>query len=305
MKFDMHCHVKEGSIDSKVPLEDYINILKSKGFHGMLVTDHDTYDGYRKWKYELKNEESYRDFSVIKGIEYDTRDAGHMLIIMPDHLKLRVLEVRGLPIRTLIEVIHRSGGIIGPAHPCGERFLSLLSTGRYRKDDRILEKFDFIEVFNSCESEHSNERARKLADKYEKVPFGGSDAHKLECAGMAYTVFDADIRTANDLITAVKEHKVLGCGGAYYTHTTKNKLGVWNHVPVAAFYFYNKGLGLMKAHKRKKKLVEHLIKEKLHLPGFKVLIPESLGSPERQQTDSRNPGQDHHRDGIHLSSPKE
>ena len=38
MKFDMHCHTKAGSIDAKVPLERYIEILKEKGFGGMLVT---------------------------------------------------------------------------------------------------------------------------------------------------------------------------------------------------------------------------------------------------------------------------
>ena len=30
MKIDMHCHVKEGSIDSRVVIEEYIEILKKK-----------------------------------------------------------------------------------------------------------------------------------------------------------------------------------------------------------------------------------------------------------------------------------
>ena len=47
MKIDMHCHVKEGSIDSKVSLEDYITLLKKKEFQGMVITDHNTYNGYR------------------------------------------------------------------------------------------------------------------------------------------------------------------------------------------------------------------------------------------------------------------
>lgn len=34
MKIDMHCHVKEGSIDSKVGVEEYITILKSMVFKG-------------------------------------------------------------------------------------------------------------------------------------------------------------------------------------------------------------------------------------------------------------------------------
>ena len=46
VKFDMHCHTAEGSVDAKVNIEDYIEILRSKGFGGMLVTDHDSYGGY-------------------------------------------------------------------------------------------------------------------------------------------------------------------------------------------------------------------------------------------------------------------
>ena len=34
MKIDMHCHVKEGSIDSKIRVEEYITLLKQKGFQG-------------------------------------------------------------------------------------------------------------------------------------------------------------------------------------------------------------------------------------------------------------------------------
>ena len=82
MKIDMHCHVKEGSIDSKVSLEDYIRKLKERGLDGMLITDHDTYNGYRHWKLSMKGKK-YTDFVVLKGIEYDTLDCGHMLVVMP------------------------------------------------------------------------------------------------------------------------------------------------------------------------------------------------------------------------------
>ncbi len=40
VKFDMHCHTKEGSLDGKVEIEEYIRILKEKGYQGMLVSDH-------------------------------------------------------------------------------------------------------------------------------------------------------------------------------------------------------------------------------------------------------------------------
>ena len=43
MKFDMHCHTAEGSLDGKVKIEEYIRILRDNGFDGMLVTDHNSY----------------------------------------------------------------------------------------------------------------------------------------------------------------------------------------------------------------------------------------------------------------------
>ena len=66
MKLDMHCHVKEGSIDSKVSLDEYITKLKENGFDGMLITDHDTYKGYRHWKYNMKGK-VHEDLWCSKG----------------------------------------------------------------------------------------------------------------------------------------------------------------------------------------------------------------------------------------------
>ena len=40
MKFDMHCHTKEGSLDGKVGIEEYIRILKEKGYQGMLAVSY-------------------------------------------------------------------------------------------------------------------------------------------------------------------------------------------------------------------------------------------------------------------------
>ena len=40
---------------------------------------------------------------VLKGIEYDTLDCGHMLVVMPVGVKLRILEMRGLPIALLVK----------------------------------------------------------------------------------------------------------------------------------------------------------------------------------------------------------
>ena len=41
VKFRYARHTAEGSVDAKVGIDDYIKVPKSKGFKGMVVTDHD------------------------------------------------------------------------------------------------------------------------------------------------------------------------------------------------------------------------------------------------------------------------
>lgn len=250
MKFDMHCHTKEGSIDSKVSLEKYILLLKAKGFGGMVITDHNSYNGYRHWKNNLKDKK-HTDFVVLKGIEYDTINSGHMLIIMPEGVKPRILELRGMPISLLITIVHTFGGILGPAHPCGEKYLSYANTKSYRKNRDLLKKFDFIETFNACESPERNEAAKALAKHYQLPGIGGSDAHKEVCVGYAYTELPDSVTCESELITYVKSKPDIHCGGSYYRGTTKEKMGRINRLLVYSFWVYNKTAGFLKVRKRR------------------------------------------------------
>lgn len=252
MKIDMHCHVKEGSIDSKVSLDEYITILKKNGFQGMLITDHNTYKGYRYWKNNMRGKK-HTDFVVLKGIEYDTCDAGHIIIIMPEGVKMRLLEVKGLPVSVLIDFVHKNGGILGPAHPCGEKYLSYANTKRFFKSPELIKRFDFFEGFNACESEVSNEAAMKLATRYQKPAVAGSDSHKPECVGKAYTILPEYVTCETELITLIRRKVPMEIGGTLYAKTTKEKLGKASKILTYSFWIYNKGGNLLKAHKRKGK----------------------------------------------------
>ena len=161
----MHCHTKEGSLDGKVEIEEYIRILKEKGYQGMLVSDHNSYNGYRYWRDHIKGKK-YTDFVVLKGIEYDTNNAGHFLVILPEGVKPRILEMRGMPVELLTRVVHAYGGILGPAHPFGEKYLSFGSSKKYQRNPKIMQEFDFLEAYNSCEVEERNQEAKKAARKY-------------------------------------------------------------------------------------------------------------------------------------------
>ena len=253
MKLDMHCHTREGSPDGKLELLENIAILKQKGYQGMLITDHNSYKAYRYYK---KLKEKPDDFVVLKGIEYDTINAGHMLIIMPTGVNLPILELRGLPLILLIEIVHFYGGILGPAHPCGERFLSVCSTLRNKINETIYRKFDFVEGYNACEDADSNMRAMALAKKYNLPCFGGSDSHKKNCAGFGYTILQENIKNETELIQYIRAGKATLIGGRHYLHTTKAKLGKANNILVYSFWLYNKFLALFRKKARNLELME-------------------------------------------------
>lgn len=253
MKLDMHCHTKEGSPDSKLELLENITVLKEKGYQGMLITDHNSYKAHRYYK---KLTDKPDDFVVLKGIEYDTINAGHMLIVMPTGAKLPILELRGLPLLMLIEIVHLYGGILGPAHPYGEKFLSITNTLRGKFSEDIYRKFDFIEGYNACEDADSNMRAMALAERFGLPCFGGSDSHKPDCAGFGYTVLQEDIASETELIEYIKAKKPTLIGGLHYTHTTKSKLGKINNVLVYSFWVYNKSLALFRRKARNLELMQ-------------------------------------------------
>ncbi len=253
----MHCHSKEGSPDGKVSVGEMARILSEKGFAGMMITDHDSYDGFRAWKRKFKKN-APKNFVVLKGIEYDTIDAGHILVVMPNNFDLKILEVRGLPVYVLADIVHKNGGILGPAHPFGERYLSIFRTGIFKYHSQIAREFDFIEGFNACICKSENDQAEFLANCYNKPKFGGSDAHKADCLGMGYTEIpdNVKIRSNNDLIRYVKAGGRTLCGGQHYNGTIKDKIGLLNHVLVEAFGVYNRLLGLVRKRRRLKELID-------------------------------------------------
>lgn len=241
----MHCHTAEGSIDAKISIRDYITILKSKGFDGMLVTDHDSYKGYRHWLENLKDKDSFVDgFTVLKGVEYDTSDAGHFIVIMPDEIELQVLQIRGMTYSALTEVVHKNGGILGPAHPFGAKSSSAMFCNKLMRNSESLNDCDFFEGFNTCETKIANQAAERYALRFDLPCTGGSDSHKAEYVGSAYTDFNCDIRSNNDLINAIRNKHIESFGGQERVFLKKHKKR--NSIfATYGFRSYNKALGFI------------------------------------------------------------
>ena len=79
------------------------------GFDGFMISDHNSYKGCRAWDAIRKKSKKYKNLTVIRGLEYDTRDAGHILVIMPDEVYLPILRIRGMSCKALIKIVHSLG----------------------------------------------------------------------------------------------------------------------------------------------------------------------------------------------------
>lgn len=253
-KFDMHCHTAEGSTDSDVSIFEYAVRLKRKGFSGMLVTDHNSYDGYLAYQAE---QNKLKNFVVLRGIEYDTFDYGHMLVIMPPDTPqqvYRLLTMRGMSLEKLLRLVHRYGGIIGPAHPGGEPFLSFARTKYWRKQaqKRYAQQFDFVEGYNACEDNKSNDIALRFSNRFALPMTGGSDAHRCDGVGLGYAILPKDLKDEDMLIAYYRQMHFPTVGGSRYGRTIKDKLKIWNLYLVVGFFFYNKVLAFLTMPKRKR-----------------------------------------------------
>lgn len=247
MKFDLHCHTKEGSFDSSVSIYEYISKYKKKGYGGLMIADHNSYRGCKEW-HRIKNFPECKDFAVICGMEYDTKDAGHVLVVMPDDIYLPLLKIRGMRCRKLINVVHACGGVLGLAHPFGVKSSSAM--GFKLMDENLIEEMDFIEVFNTCESPQSNDMARELAEIYELPGTAGTDAHKADYLGMAATEIDAEIKSNNDFIRAVKEGMIVSASGKERQETRRAKAKE-HWTGVTGYKIYNRGIAKLNMGRRK------------------------------------------------------
>lgn len=255
MKYDLHCHTKEGSLDARLDVVSYALALKEKGYGGMLVTDHDSYRGYRHYVRQAKERKlpaALVDFVVLKGIEYDTRDAGHVLIILPDAVDMPLFEKKGLKLQVLTQLVHGCGGIIGAAHPYGNGYIAITNTRLFRKNPKVLECFDFIEVYNSTLKKDRNDMAYQLAQAYQKPMTSGSDAHSLSRVGTAYTLFDRKISSNEELIQYIRNQHHTEAVGLFHPGLLRKKNAVVCRMGIVAYWVYNKTGMILRTGARKR-----------------------------------------------------
>ena len=185
LKIDLHTHSNySDGIDS--PLE----ILKAAilmDLDGFAVTDHNTLDGY----FEIKNYDC--GLMIIPGYEVET-DAGHILVLGLEELPLNVENIGYVE---LIEWIRDRKGVSILAHPA-------IEWPRY--DKWIHSPPDAVEVLNaSYPLWFLVDRSKRISDRIQATPVGGSDAHSSTTVGNAYSLINTKNFRLNSVLDSIKK----------------------------------------------------------------------------------------------------
>ena len=248
MRIDMHCHTAEGSLDARVSIFTVVKKLKEKGYDGVLITDHNSYKGFDAWEKSGRD-----DFVVLKAIEYDTADAGHMLVVLPQLADCSILSLRGMPVLKLIRLVHSLNGILGPAHPYAYCKFGIFNHRKWRYNSLLWGSFDFVEGFNSCAGTLSNDMAYRLGRHFNLPVFGGSDNHRLSGIGLGHTDIEADIRDNDDLLAALKSGACRAAGGSYNADSFAMAHSfIYSCSSYIYYYLYNKGMSLLMTGRRRR-----------------------------------------------------
>lgn len=218
LKFDLHTHSRF-SADGVSEPEDMVASAKQRGLHGFAITDHNTcacVDYFAQHGFMREDGEPVNDFLIIPGQEISTSE-GHLLA-----LGVRLPDLKGIPPKEAVELIHQSGGVAIPAHP-----YDFFRAG-IRESLLDVLKVDAIEVFNAaCTFKRYNRQAYHYASKHRISMIAGSDAHHARAIGTAYTILEPGQFNLKGVLESIKHaHRV-----EQHYMTTKDSLRkTWNNL---------------------------------------------------------------------------
>lgn len=212
-KFDTHVHCVEGSYDGEVSILDTVKRLKELGYSGMVITDHDSYNG---WRFYQENKAEDEDFIVIKGIELTT-NSGHLIAIPysenDDHLE----NCAGQTPQFFIKEARKYGFLIGIPHPYCEFYGACTYMDPMCDEDlKLVDSLDFVEVFNPGTTSYSNRLAKEIADRLGKPKVSGSDSHQLEYVGYCGTYLKTLPKNNQEFIDAILDNQISSIHKKYY-----------------------------------------------------------------------------------------
>jgi len=181
MKADLHIH-SAFSKDGLSTVKEIIEAAKAKGLGCIAIADHNSFEAYE--------EASKSEGIIVIPAEEVSSSEGHILAY-----GINCEIPRGKGVLETIDMIHDAGGIAVAAHPY--RWWSGLG------EENVVDGFDAIEIHNARSKKGSNRKAQKLAQKMGKPVTGGSDAHHAANVGDAYSEFNDNMESWEDIVKEI------------------------------------------------------------------------------------------------------
>jgi predicted metal-dependent phosphoesterase TrpH len=207
---DLHAHSAHSRFNEGVPYapEELIDAAVQSGLGGIALTGHDTLAGIEEAIVAAQN----RDLMLIPGVEIMTRKGlhvPHMVGLLPTAVALEMATRRTKLPRFkspdyTADWIHDHGGVVIAPHPRPDGNIISLS---YPQVHDLGERIDAIETHTT---RGINDAVMRFAQERGIASVGSSDAHRLEEVGLARTAVHGEIRTADDVIQAIKDRRVGG-----------------------------------------------------------------------------------------------
>lgn len=196
LNIDLHCHSRF-SADGVAEPEEIIAQAKAKGLNGFAITDHNTcacVDYFEQIGMIRPDGQPVDGFLIIPGQEITTAE-GHLLA-----LGVRLPDLKGIPAKDAVQIIHQAGGLAIPPHP--------YDFFRAGIREPVLEtlNIDGLEVFNAATTlKVYNKQAFDYAQRRGLPMTAASDAHHSAAVGTAYTIIQVQEFSVSGVLEGIKK----------------------------------------------------------------------------------------------------
>lgn len=185
--YDLHIH-SHFSFDCKSDPKEIIKVAKKKNLAGIAITDHNNVNFHLK-EYDSKG------LLIIPGIEVST-EKGHVIGLGINELIEKKLTV----VETIEKILDLGGQPVIP-HPFD------FTRRGIGKEIYKLKKVPIETQNASCPLQLFNKKAKKWAEKNKLPQTGGSDSHRIQDIGMAFTIFEEELETIEDVLEAIRRNE--------------------------------------------------------------------------------------------------
>jgi len=209
--FDLHVHTVKGSSDSSLTPDQLVSKATLLGLSGVCLTEHSG-----GWE-QADLDRTFKDagLAVFRALEVDT-DMGHILVFGMNKYVAGMHRASDLR-----KAVDHAGGVMVSAHPFRNLFNRppyntnlLFPSGQgtpesagVASEHPLFKLVDEIEVINGSNTQQENEFASEVAANLGFTGIGGSDVHSAHGLGRGVTIFQDDITSESELVSALKEKR--------------------------------------------------------------------------------------------------